>query len=443
MVCGATGACGGAVAGDDLHRPGKPCGAARSPATPARPSASSRATSQRPAVRDQHGLQAGNCAACTAGSACQPANPCHAGINVCSPTIDCTDTGRRQRRRLRHQPGLQRRNVRRVRRGRELPADQPLQDRRDVVRDRSSGLRGVGKSANGTAAARTWCATTGSLRDLRGRRRLHADAIPATPGRSAARRAPPCAPTAAQPVATGPSAARTWCARRATACRAPRARPASRPTRARTARRHARPARWSAWRRPTRASGTLCGAGQSCAGGEVTLPAMCNASGACAAATMACPSQTCNTAGTDCATCPTGQTSCPNGCKDLTRDVMNCGAVRQRLSGAPAGGGHRRLHQLHLQHLLQLRLTSSACPCRASPCASRAMGLRGHDAGRVQDPQQPVGGGEGRHHQRGGSHREATRSGSRSRPRVRRGRRASTRSARRCAPAAVSSRPNT
>jgi hypothetical protein len=33
----------------------------------------------------------------------------------------------------------------------------------------------------------------------------------------------------------------------------------------------------------------------------------------------------CNAAGTDCATCPTGQTSCAAGCRDLARDVTNCG----------------------------------------------------------------------------------------------------------------------
>jgi hypothetical protein len=71
-------------------------------------------------------------------------------------------------------------------------------------------------------------------------------------------------------------------------------------------------------------AGTLCGAGQSCANGVLTLPAMCNATGVCGAATMQCTNG-CNTAGTDCANCPAGQTSCPAGCRDLTRDVTNCG----------------------------------------------------------------------------------------------------------------------
>jgi len=86
--------------------------------------------------------------------------------------------------------------------------------------------------------------------------------------------------------------------------------------------------------------GTLCGAGQSCANATLTLPAMCNANGACAAATMACPPGTpCNTAGTDCATCPTGQTSCPSGCKDLNRDVLNCRQCGNVCPAPQAGTG--------------------------------------------------------------------------------------------------------
>src|SRR5262249_25184808 len=37
---------------------------------------------------------AGACVSCTAGLACTPANPCHAGTQMCSPTITCADTGR-------------------------------------------------------------------------------------------------------------------------------------------------------------------------------------------------------------------------------------------------------------------------------------------------------------------------------------------------------------
>ena len=48
----------------------------------------------------------------------------------------------------------------------------------------------------------------------------------------------------------------------------------------------------------------------------------------------------CNTAGTDCAICPTGQTSCPTGCKDLTRDVMNCSQCGNACpTPQPAGTG--------------------------------------------------------------------------------------------------------
>src|SRR4030095_685388 len=84
-----------------------------------------------------------------------------------------------------------------------------------------------------------------------------------------------------------------------------------------------------------KSAGTPCGGMQSCTNGVLTLPSMCNANGMCVAATMPCPSGTCNAGGTDCATCPTGQTNCPTGCKDLTRDVMNCGQCG-RVCPAPA-----------------------------------------------------------------------------------------------------------
>jgi len=45
----------------------------------------------------------------------------------------------------------------------------------------------------------------------------------------------------------------------------------------------------------------------------------------------------CNTAGTDCATCPPGQSVCPAGCRDLTRDPMNCGACGT-VCASPASG---------------------------------------------------------------------------------------------------------
>jgi hypothetical protein len=84
--------------------------------------------------------------------------------------------------------------------------------------------------------------------------------------------------------------------------------------------------------------GTLCGAGQSCANGVLTLPAMCSNAGTCAAATMQCQNG-CNSSGTDCATCPSGQTSCADGCHDLTSDPMNCGGCATPCPSPASGTG--------------------------------------------------------------------------------------------------------
>ena len=140
---------------------------------------------ERDAVRLRHGLRNGNCAACSVGTLCQPTNPCHAGVTVCAPSIGCTDTGNvaRQRRPVRHRSGLQRGNVRELLRGRELPADQPLQDGRDVVRDRLAGLHGVGQPGQRHDVRRQHGVQRDrQLRDLQRRRRLHADAIPCHTG---------------------------------------------------------------------------------------------------------------------------------------------------------------------------------------------------------------------------------------------------------------------
>ena len=49
--------------------------------------------------------------------------------------------------------------------------------------------------------------------------------------------------------------------------------------------------------------------------------------------------QACNPSGTDCSTCPAGQMSCPTGCKDLQRDVLNCGSCGNACPAPAAGTG--------------------------------------------------------------------------------------------------------
>ena len=81
----------------------------------------------------------------------------------------------------------------------------------------------------------------------------------------------------------------------------------------------------------------------------------------------------CNTSGTDCATCPTGQTSCANGCKDLTRDVMNCRTCGNVCPAPQPGTGIA----VCISSTCSISCNTGylECrPCRASRCASRAGG---------------------------------------------------------------------
>ena len=150
----------------------------------------------------------------------------------------------RQRRHLRHRPGLQRRHVRhRAPRARAASRPTPARPARRRARParRSARSRAIGPTA--PMCGTNMVCTTGSCVTCTRRRRLHADANPATPGRSPARRARRSAPTAGQQSADGTACGTNLvCKSGQLRRRAPRVRPASRPTRARTARRRARPA---------------------------------------------------------------------------------------------------------------------------------------------------------------------------------------------------------
>ena len=109
----------------------------------------------------------------------------------------------RQRHRLRDQQGLQQRHLRRLHGRRQLPADQPLPDRRDLVRDRRVGLRRDRKPAERHRLRDEHGLQQRRLRRLHGGRRLHADQPLSQ--RNARLHAPAArpAPTAARSLADG------------------------------------------------------------------------------------------------------------------------------------------------------------------------------------------------------------------------------------------------
>src|SRR4029079_19652335 len=94
MACNATGMCVACVQGVDCVVPGKPCRKGTIACNTGTPVCIESSDVANGTVCGANMVcQAGNCAACSAGSICVPANPCHGGITVCSPNIGCTDTG--------------------------------------------------------------------------------------------------------------------------------------------------------------------------------------------------------------------------------------------------------------------------------------------------------------------------------------------------------------
>ena len=328
MVCNGSGACGACVQGMDCVVPGKPCRKGTIACNTGAPVCIESGDVANGTICGANMVcQLGNCAACSAGAACVPANPCHAGITVCSPTIACTDTGNA----LTNGASCGTDKVCNAGTCVSCAAGSSCQPTNACKTGAVSCATGSpvcmesGNRASGTmCGANMVCNATGSCVSCS----ANSACPPANPCHTGtltcSTGAPVCTDTG-QSVSDGTTCgANLVC--KGGACVACVANQPCQPT---------NPCKNGATSCATgvsvcvettnKGAGTLCGAGQSCAGGVVTLPAMCNANGACMAATMACPAGTpCNTAGTDCATCPTGQTSCPTGCKDLTRDVMNC-----------------------------------------------------------------------------------------------------------------------
>jgi hypothetical protein len=339
MVCNA-GTCNACVAGMTCAVPGKPCTRGTIACNTGTPVCIEAGNQPNGTPCGSNMVCAnGSCAACSVGTACQPTNPCHAGVTVCAPSIGCTDTGQS----LANGASCGTDRVCNAGTCVSCSSGASCQPTNACKTGATSCATGSpvcvesGNRPNGTMCGANMVCSAGSC-------------VACTPG--------VCTPTnpchtgmltcsTGSPVCTDSGQNQpdgTACGAnlvcRTGACVACVANQPCQPT---------NPCKNGATSCATgvsvcvettnKGAGTLCGAGQSCAGGVLTLPAMCNANGACAAATMACPSQTCNTAGTDCATCPTGQTSCPTGCKDLTRDVMNCSQCGNACPAPEAGTG--------------------------------------------------------------------------------------------------------
>jgi hypothetical protein len=327
MVCDGRGACAACVQGMDCVVPGKPCRKGTIACNTGAPVCIESGDAANGTVCGTNLVcQAGNCAACSAGAICVPANPCHAGQTVCSPTIACTDTGNM----LANGASCGTDKVCNAGTCVSCAAGASCQPTNACKTGTTSCATGSpvcvesGNRANGTTCGTNMVCNTGSCATCSS----GGPCTPTNPCHTGTLTCTTGAPTCSDSNQNQPDG--TSCGTnlvcKTGSCMSCTAGQACQPT---------NPCKTGTTSCATGASvctetgnkgqGTLCGAGQSCANGVLTLPAMCNANGTCAAATMQCPSG-CNTTGTDCATCPTGQTSCASGCKDLTSDPVNCGA---------------------------------------------------------------------------------------------------------------------
>ena len=329
MVCGANGSCAACQAGMVCTVPGKPCRRGTIACNTGTPVCIESTDAPNGTVCGTNQVcSAGMCTNCTAGTACVPANPCHAGINVCSPSIACTDTGQSLSN------GVVCGTDRVCNAGAcvSCAAGASCQPANACKTGSTSCATGSpvcqesGNRPNGTSCGSNMVCNAGSCVTCTAGGACTPTSNPCHTGTlSCTTGAATCTDSGSnQPDGTA-CGANLVC--RGGSCVSCTAGQACQPTNpCKNGQTSCTTGSMVCVETTNKGAGTLCGAGQSCAAGVLTLPAMCNAAGTCAAATQQCPSGTCNTSGTDCATCPTGQTSCANGCKDLTRDVLNCGA---------------------------------------------------------------------------------------------------------------------
>jgi hypothetical protein len=267
----------------------------------------------------------GMCMPCTAGPACTPTNPCHAGVTVCAPTIGCSDTG----------SNLANGTVCGTDRVCNAGACvtcvagpcQPADVCKTGINSCATGspvCNQSGNQPNGTNCGTNRVCMGGSCMMCS----AGAACVPANPCH---RGTLACDTGAAVCNDNGMSIPDgTMCGTnlvcRSGACVSCIAGQACQPTNpCKNGLTSCMTGVQTCMESGNKTPGTPCGAGQSCANGTLTLPAMCTAAGACAAAMMQCTSGACNPSGTDCSTCPVGQTSCPAGCRNLADDPLNCG----------------------------------------------------------------------------------------------------------------------
>src|SRR5262249_13981294 len=93
-VCSAAGACGACTVGASCAVPGKPCRTGTTTCNTGTPVCAEAANQPNGTSCGTNMVCSwGSCLSCPAGLSCTPPNPCHEGMQACSPAIACTDTG--------------------------------------------------------------------------------------------------------------------------------------------------------------------------------------------------------------------------------------------------------------------------------------------------------------------------------------------------------------
>jgi hypothetical protein len=339
MVCGANGTCASCVQGMDCVVPGKPCRKGTIACNTGTPVCIESGDVANGTVCGANQVcSGGNCAACSAGSICVPANPCHAGITVCSPNIGCTDTGNA----LANGAGCGTDRVCNAGTCVSCAAGASCQPTNACKTGTPPGATGSpvcvesGNKNNGTSCGANMvcnagsCATCSAGTACTPTNPCHTGTLNCSTG------TPTCTDSGASQTDGTSCGTNLVC--KGGSCVSCVAGQACQPANAcKTGVTSCATGVSTCVESGNKGQGTQCGPAQSCSNGVVTMQGLCTATGTCLAATTQCTNG-CNTAGTDCANCPSGQTSCPAGCRDLTRDPGNCGQCGNACPNPPVGG---------------------------------------------------------------------------------------------------------